>query len=500
MLTEDLDVVQERFLRGLASLNHEKPNTESTTPSLPRLSDVGNGELFAHLHRQHARYCYPMRSWFVCNPEGRWERDPGNHIMRLAKDTVLHLYELAQRESDDQRRTQLAVHALRTENAHRLQAMVDLAKDEMGMAIEPQAFDANLMLFNVSNGVLDLKTGECRPRQPEDFITKQSPVIFDPNATCPEWLRFLARIFQDDQRLIDYLQQVIGYCLTGLTVEQVFFLLWGSGANGKSTLMKVLLKSFGDYGLQVPAETFLTRHQDGRATPDLVRLQGARLAVASESDDGARLAESLIKQMTGSDRIAARRLYQDFIEFEPTHKIILATNHKPRVKDNSHAMWRRMRLIPFAVQIPDHEQDPALAQKLFAELPGILNWVVAGCLAWQRAGRLETPEQVTVATKAYREEQDVLDDYLRERCVSAPDLSVRFSDLRKDYVEWADGLSERPLSGKAFASALQDRGFTPNLIKNSRHYLGLRLRTMTDELGEAQLAYTGGTADVDLDV
>lgn len=496
---EDQDLVQERFLRGLAALNNEARNEHAALNPV-RLSDVGNGQLFAQRHRSYARYCYPTRSWFVCDEAGRWERDPGNHVMRLAKTTVLHLYELAQRELDDQRRAQLAAHALRTENAHRLQSMIDLAKDEEGMAIEPQAFDADPWLFNVSNGVIDLKTGKCRTRRPEDYLTKQSIAIFDPSATCTEWTKFLERIFQHDRHLIEYLQQIVGYCLTGLTVEQVFFLLWGSGANGKSTAMKVLLKLFGDYGLQVPAETFLTRNQDGRATPDLVRLQGARLAVAIESDEGSRLAEGLIKQMTGSDRIAARRLYQDFVEFDPTHKIVFATNHKPRVKDNSHAMWRRMRLIPFAVQIPDHEQDPTLANKLLAELPGILNWAIAGCLAWQRAGRLLTPEQVTVATEAYRTEQDVLDDYLRERCICAPGITTKFSDLRKDYAEWTDGLSERPLSGKAFAAALQERGYTPSMLKNARHYAGLRLRTMNDDLVEAQLAYTGGTADVDLDV
>ncbi|MDX2253210.1 MAG: phage/plasmid primase, P4 family [Nitrospira sp.] len=475
---DDLDVVQERFLQGLDALNAE--------PSAHRLSDVGNAELFARLHRGIVRYCYPMRAWFVCNQEGRWERDAGAAIMQLAKAVILHMYELVRQERDDDRRAKLAAHASRSESAPRLQAMIELAKDEPGIAIESQRFDAAHWLFNVANGVVDLQTGHCRERRRDDYLTKQSPVAFDPYATCAGWLEFLERIFDHDRDLIKYVQQVIGYSLTGLTAEQAFFLLWGAGANGKSTLLKVLLRLFGDYGLQMPAETFFARMQDGRATPDLARLQGARLAIAIESDDGCRLAEGLIKQMTGSDRIAARRLYQDFIEFEPTHKVLFATNHKPRVNDNTHAMWRRMRLIPFNVQIPEAEQDPALADRLLLELPGILNWALAGCLAWQRGGRLHTPEPVITATAAYRTEQDALDDFLRERCVAVPNASVKFSELRKDYAEWAEGISERPLSSKAFASALQERGFTPAKIANTRHYQGLRLRTIQDDLADAQ--------------
>jgi putative DNA primase/helicase len=451
-----------------------------------RFTDVGNAERFVRQHGAYSRYCYPLRSWFVCN-EGSsiWERCPGNRVMQLGKAAVMSLYDEARREADDEQRTKLAAHAVKSESAQRLQALIDLARSEPGIAISPEAFDRDPWLFSLASGVIELKTGNFRARRRDDLITKQSPVQFDPAATCPIWLQFLARIFQSDQRLIEFVQQAVGYALTGVTVEQVFFLLWGSGSNGKSTLLKVLLKLLGDYGLQMPADTFLSRTQDGRATPDLARLQGARLAVAIESDEGCRLAEGTIKQMTGSDRIAARRLYQDFIEFEPSHKIFFATNHKPRVKDNTHAMWRRMRLIPFEVQIADSEQDPALPDKLVAELPGILNWALAGCLAWQQVGRLITPEAVVNATASYRTEQDVLDDFLRERCVRGAADIVKFAELRKNYGEWAGEFSERPLSSKAFAAALQERGFRPLLLKNARHYAGLRLRTINDDLADA---------------
>ena len=471
---------------------------ERPEPAL-RLTDVGNGQLFARQHRKYARYCYPLKMWFVCNGTSLWEPCAGNLIAQLAKASIISLYDEVPRETNDERRTKLAAHAVKSENAQRLQAMIDLARSEPGISVSPNDFDSDPWLFSIVDGVLDLRTGVFRERQRGDLITKQSPVRFDPVATCPAWLLFLAQIFRDDQRLITYIQHIIGYCLTGVTVEQVFFLLWGSGSNGKSTLLKVLLKLFGDYGLQVPADTFLTRTHDGRATPDLARLQGARLAVAIESDDGCRLAEGTIKQMTGGDRIAARRLYQDFIEFEPTHKILFGTNHKPRVRDNSHAMWRRMRLIPFEVQIADHAQDPALADKLFLELPGILNWALAGCLAWQKTGRLLTPETVVTATASYRSDQDVLDDFLRERCVCGPEHVELFAELRKAYVTWAEEMSDKPMSSKSFGATLSERGYLPTRRSNARYYTGLRLRDVTDADLPTPVAVTQGGADVDFD-
>jgi putative DNA primase/helicase len=466
-----------------------------------RLTDVGNGQRFAQQHRAYIRYCYPLKTWLVCNESSLWEPCPGNLVAQLAKASIVSLYDAVRHETHDERRSKLAAHAVKSENAQRLQAMIDLARSEPGIAISPNAFDADPWLFSVVNGVLDLRTGTFRERQRGDLITKQSPVAFDPSASCPTWLQFLARIFRDDHELIGYIQQVTGYCLTGLTVEQAFFLLWGSGSNGKSTLLKVLLKLFGAYGLQTPADTFLSRTQDGRATPDLARLQGARLVVAIESDEGCRLAEGTIKQMTGGDNITARRLYAEVIEFEPTHKILFATNHKPRVRDNTHAMWRRMRLIPFEVQIADHEQDPTLADKLLAELPGILNWTLAGCLAWQQAERLQTPDLIVTATASYRSEQDVLDDFLRERCVCGPEHAEVFAELRKEYVAWVEELSDKPMSSKAFAAALTERGYLPVRRCNARYYTGLRLRSVADEMADAQqpVGATERAADVDLD-
>lgn len=228
----------------------------AATTTAPHLTDVGNGQLFAQQHRASIRYCYPLRSWLVCDEESLWRSCPGNLVMQLAKASIVSLYDEAKRETHDERRTKLAAHAVKSENAQRLQAMIDLARSEPGISISPTAFDADPWLFSVANGVLDLKTGSFRERQRADLITKCSPVVFDALATCPTWLRFLASIFRDDHNMIAYIQQVTGYCLTGLTAEQVFFLLWGSGSNGKSTLLKVLLGLLGDYGLQTPADTF----------------------------------------------------------------------------------------------------------------------------------------------------------------------------------------------------------------------------------------------------
>jgi putative DNA primase/helicase len=457
------------------------------------LTDTGNAERLTGLAAGNFRYCHERRLWVVCDQSGRWNWDRGGHLINhLGKKTVQSIYSEAERETSEAHRKALAKHALASEALHRRHALIELAKSEQSIPITLDKFDRDSWLFAVRNGVIDLHTGSLRPLNREDFITKTSGVNFNAYATCPTWWEFLRRIFADDRELISYVQQAVGYTLTGLTVEQVFFLLHGAGANGKSTFMRVLLELFGDYGLHCPADTFLARAQDGRAAPDLVRLQGVRLAAAIESDAGARLAQSMIKAMTGGDAITARGLYQDYTQFIPTHTVWFATNHKPRVTDATHAMWRRVRMIPYPVQIPCTEQDPTLSDRLIAELPGILNWAIAGCLEWQRAGRLIAPRAVLESTQTYRDEQDVLDDFVREHCIRDRTASVPFGELHKAYVAWAGETMERPISSRAFANALQERGFHPTTEKRARHYRGLRLRTPRD-------SDATGTVDADVE-
>jgi putative DNA primase/helicase len=297
------------------------------------------------------------------------------------------------------------------------------------------------MLFNCANGTIDLTTGELiRPRR-EDLITQCSPVRFDPEAESYEWDRFLDRIFDGRQPLIDYVQRLAGYTVTGLTTEQILPIFYGVGANGKTTLLTVFLEVMGNDYAQKANRDLLMVKQRKEHPAELAALFGKRLIVATESDDGSRLAEGLVKDLTGSEKITARGMYENFWQFGPMHKLFLATNHKPEVRGTDHAMWRRLRLIPFDVVIPDAEQDKKLPDKLRAESSGILAWMVQGCLDWQRQG-LGTPDEVMKATATYRTEQDVLATFIADECLVSPACKVKATPLYDAYKNWCDRTGE----------------------------------------------------------
>jgi putative DNA primase/helicase len=349
--------------------------------------------------------------------------------------------------------------------------MIDDARALPPIPILPDALDADPWLLNVANGTIDLRTGELRAHRREDLLTRLAPVEYDPDAQAPCWAAFLERIFAGDGELIGFLRRAVGYSLTGQTGEQVFFILHGTGANGKSTLLEALGAMLGDYGAKTPTETLLIKRSAGISN-DVARLRGARLVTAVEAEDGQRLAESLVKQLTGGDTITARFLYQEAFEFAPTFKLWLATNHKPTIRGTDYAIWRRIRLIPFAVTIPEKEQDRTLPDKLKAELPGILAWAVRGCLEWQREG-LGLPEAVKAATAAYQVEQDTLAAWLDACCILSPTATARAGQLYKNYRAWAEENGERPMTGHKFGRTLTERGFDKYKDRAGWAYVGL---------------------------
>lgn len=422
------------------------------------LSDLGNGQRLAALHGRDLRFCHAWDKWFIWDG-CRWAPDETGEIDRRAKDTVRSIYGEAATAISKNDREALAAHALRSESEGKRRAMIASAKSETGIPIRPDDFDRDPWLLNVQNGTLDLRTGELRPHRREDLITKLAPVKYDPEAECPVWWAFLERIFAGNFQLIDFVQRSVGYSLTGSTREQCLFFLYGLGANGKSTLLEVFHTLMGDYATRTPTDTFLTR-KNSTIPNDLAGLRGARLVTAVEVEHGRRLAEVIIKETTGGDRITARFLHSEFFTFKPQFKIFLAANHKPVIRGTDYAIWRRIHLIPFNVQIPPAEQDPDLPEKLKAELPGILNWALEGCLLWQDK-RLWPPEEVRAATQKYREEMDVLADFLAERCIVGPGEKCKAGELYQAYKDWAEHTGEsRPLSLKAFGLLLEERGFT----------------------------------------
>jgi P4 family phage/plasmid primase-like protien len=436
-------------------------------------SDLGNARRLVARHGKDLRYCHASKDWFIWNG-ARWAGDKKGGVEVLAKETILALYPEATETADRLVRETIVNHALKSEAEARFRAMIALAKSEPGIPIAPDEFDSDSWVLSLLNGTLDLRTGKLLPHRREFFCTKQAPVEFDPNAPCPTWNAFLDRIMGGNSSLIGFLQRAIGYALTGLTTEQVLFFLYGTGANGKTTFLETIRGLLGDYATPSDFSTFLATKNEDRPRNDLARLKAARFVSAVEAGEGRRLAEPVVKQLTGSDTIVARFLFHEFFEFVPQFKLFLAANHKPRIVGTDPAIWRRIRLVPFAVAIPESEQDKHLQEKLQVELAGILNWALRGCLEWQRCGLGESPE-VATATACYRREMDIFADFLDERCVIGPDEWATSADIYIDYQSWCERNGERPLAKNAFGTKLRERGFEDEKHNGARCWFGIGL-------------------------
>jgi putative DNA primase/helicase len=345
-----------------------------------------------------------------------------------------------------------------------IENMIALARSEL--AVEPEQFDRDPWLFNLQNGTLELKTGRLREHRREDFITKLCPVTINPTATCPLWDCFLDKVLGGNEGLKCYLQRLVGYSLTGVTSEHVLPFLYGSGANGKSTFIETVINLMGpDYAMKAAKDLLLTKRGESHPT-ELADLHGKRFVACIETEDGRRLAEALAKELTGGDRVRARRMRQDFWEYVPTHHIWIASNHKPAVTGTDHGLWRRIKLIPFDVCIPRKEQHGLLKEDLKEELPGILNWALAGCMEWQSHG-LGEPKAVRAATIGYYAEQDVVGRFISDYCEQGADLTEAAGALYKAFRLSTGSTLTQP----AFGRRLRDKGFA------NRRENGSELRT-----------------------
>ncbi len=419
-------------------------------------SDLGNARRLAARYGDDLRYSYPARCWYVWDGR-RWARDTTGQADALAKETSTAAYaELADLDEDTAER--FVRFLTRSEGERGRRDMLASAQSEPGIPILPEDLDTDPQSLTVLNGTIDLGNGDLRPHRREDLITRLAPVTGDPDADCPRWRSFLDRVLGSDPELIEFVRRAVGYSLTGDTTEQVFFLLHGTGANGKSTFLRVLETLLGEYAHRASFETFLLQRISGGPRNDIAALAGVRLAVAVEADAGRRLAEVTLKELTGGDTVRARFLYQEGFEFRPAFKLWLACNHRPDIRGTDHAIWRRIRLIPFTVTIPPDEQDKDLEGKLTAELSGILNWALAGLRDWRING-LGNAAAVTAATAAYRDEQDVLAAFLGDACVVQPAAEAAAADLFRAYQAWCDAAGEKPGSQTTFGRRLAERGF-----------------------------------------
>ena len=412
-------------------------------------TDVGNAARFVLREGDNFLYCAPWGKW-LCWDGARWKADDRERVGHRAKRVALSLYDEARRAQSDQRGA--TEWALRSQSNSRVKAMVELAKCEL--TVTPEQLDADPMVLNVLNGVIDLRTGAMVPHQRASLHTKVAPVMFDPRATCPLWNAFLERIMGGNGELIAFAQRIAGLCLTGDASEQVLFIFHGGGSNGKSVLLDTLAGLLGDYAGEAPPDLLVARQHDQHPT-ELADLCGRRMIIASETEEGARLRIQLIKRLTGNARIKARFIRQDYFEFARTHKLILVTNNCPSVREATNAVWRRLLLVPFEVTIPIEEQDRTLLRKLKSEWAGILNWAIAGCLAWQGEG-LKPPAAVNDATAEYRTEQDALSDFLSECCILHDGAVVSRAAVSAAYGNWAEQRKDRfPLSPTALYARLR---------------------------------------------
>lgn len=449
----------------------------ATNEGPERLTDVGNAARLVRRHGENLRFIPPFKKWLTWQ-DARWNFDEDGAITRAAKDTALSIYAEAAHCKDSKMAELIATHAARSQAAGRISSMIELTKCEV--PAHPGELDRDPWLLGVTNGTINLRTGALREPRREDYITKRAPVQYDPAATAPAFEAFLHRIMDGNVGLIEFIQRAVGYSLTGDTGEQCLFFAHGAGANGKSTLLNVVSEILGDYATQCPAETLMAKQGGGGIPNDIARLRGARFVATSETEEGRRFAESTIKQLTGQDIIVARFLFGEFFEFRPAFKIWLAANHKPVIRGDDLAIWRRIRLIPFDVVIPTAERDQALPAKLRQEHAGILAWAVRGCLEWQRIG-LSPPAEVTNATAEYRADMDLVGAWIEACCVISETAKASASALYSNYRRWTENNGAHPISVTKFGLRLVTKGFEKE--KNGTiSYLGIGLLDTSEGL------------------
>lgn len=418
------------------------------------LTDVGNSKRLLSLYEDKLLYHNEMKRWLVWKGT-RWQVDNAQEVMVMAKKTIEKISEEISWLDDRERRKELEKHQLRSQSLARLKAMVKLTEPEL--SISPDQIDSDPWLLNCLNGTLELKNGNLQPHRSSDWITQIAPVKFNPKSACPNWEKFLNRIMDGNERLVNYLARAIGYSLTGSQKEQKLFLLIGEGANGKTTFLETIRDVLGDYAKSTPFQTLL-RQTSNAIRNDIARLKGARFVTATEPEKGARLSESVVKILTGEDKQTARFLYHEFFEFQGTFKVFLAANYKPQIEGKEHGIWRRLQIIPFKVRIPENEQDRDLKEKLLGEKEGILSWALRGLSKWNSEG-LGTLPEIEEAVDEYKKEMDPVRDFLEECCILLEDQRVQSKDLYNAYRKWCKDNGERPVSQRALGIDLKRRGF-----------------------------------------
>lgn len=420
-------------------------------------TDTGAAERFVHLNKDYFRYNYDFEKWHWYNGKF-WDKKRGEPEARgLVVKTARQLREEALQFEDLEKRAAIEEYARKLEATNRINNTLREARALPPIPCYASDFDKDNWLINCSNGTVDLRTGNLKEHSPDDMITQITAVNYDTEAKCPRFDLFLNQIMNGNDVLIRYVIRLLGMCLCGSINEQVLPIFYGSGGNGKSVLLDTLCGLMGDYAGEAAPDLLIQKRNQEHAT-EVADLLKKRLVIASETEEDAVLKVSLVKRLTGNAKLKARFMRQDFFEFERTHKMILVTNNKPAISENTDAIWRRLKLIPFAVTIPEIKQDKSLLIKLQSEWPGIFAKLVRGCLDWQQFGLAE-PEEIENSTFEYRQEQNPLGDFIEGRCKLDSFGVVPVSELKENYENWLkEQHRESHLSAQQFNTAMRKFG------------------------------------------
>lgn len=430
-------------------------------------TEDGLATAFTRRYGEDWRYCALWGKWLVWTGV-RWNADQVLYVLHLARGICRGASDLAEAP---RLKAKLASSAT-------FSAVEKVARSDPQHAATVEEWDADAWALNTPGGVVDLRTGQMRPHRRQDRMTRVATATPTPSSgkpACPTWQAFLGDVTGGDAELMAYLQRMVGYCLTGVTSEHALFFLYGTGANGKSVFVNVMSTILGDYAASAPMDTFMEARGDRHPT-DLAGLRGARFVASIETEQGRRWNESKVKAITGGDKVSARFMRQDFFEYVPQFKLVIAGNHKPSIRNVDEAMKRRLHLIPFTVTIPAERRDGKLTEKLLKERDGILGWAVQGCGRWQREG-LKPPESVVSATEEYFEAEDAIGQWIEERCLLSKAHREGISELFADWREWAERAGEYVGSVKRFSELMATRKFDKcRLTGGARAIAGISLR------------------------
>jgi putative DNA primase/helicase len=450
-----------------------------------RRHDWGNAERLAAHAKDVVRYEPRQKSFYVWDGT-RWCIDHGEHrVSKLAVESAKKMLDEAVASTDLTHQKKLLDWFRTSLHEGRIRGAVELLKNFVEIHVEAATLDADPFLLGVTNGVVDLRTGEVYEPQQRDLITKSAGCAFDPKAKCPRWTQFVTEIAGGDEELVRYLQELVGYTLTGDTSGQMLMFLYGTGHNGKSVFVETVRDLLGEYGMSMRTEALSLKAMSSKNGPseDIARLRGARMVTVNETSEGMRFDESLVKDLTGEDTVAARFLHKGTFEYRPAFKISIRGNHQPEFNGADGGMARRVRLIPFEVNFSGKKDDPQLKAKLRSELPGILNWAIEGALRWQRAGRIETPAKVVEATSEYVDAMDGLAEFIDEVLIRDKAAQTTTAAIFKAYEQWAryrEGI-RLPLTKHRLALRIKGRGFRPTKFrakgKEVRGFTGVRIRS-----------------------